>query len=98
MPPGYPVRRAPNATAKSQNHPAANGVARDIAMDTIEQDLRDVYEHLLRKRASEDTALEATLALARDLMPGKDDRAVRETVSRVIAEARVIRAGKPPLS
>jgi hypothetical protein len=34
-------------------------------MDTIEQDLRDEYEHLVRKRASEETVREATLALAR---------------------------------
>lgn len=73
--------------------PVADGVAL-LAMDTINQDLRDVYEHVLSKGASEATALDATLGLARDLMPAKDDYTVRDTVSRVIAEVRIRRA--PP--
>jgi hypothetical protein len=63
-------------------------------MDSIKQDLRDVYEHVLSTGASEATALDATLGLARDLMAAKDDYTVRDTVSRVIAEVRIRRA--PP--
>ncbi|HEX2113766.1 MAG TPA: hypothetical protein VHM01_05120 [Alphaproteobacteria bacterium] len=57
-------------------------------MKSVEQDLRDVYEHLIKKGASQATALEATLALARDLMPGRGDDTIRETVSRLIADVR----------
>jgi hypothetical protein len=66
-------------------------------MSEVEQDLAGVYEYLLGKRASEGMARDATLALARELMPCKDDYAVRETVARAIAGVRLKlrRADKP---
>ena len=54
-------------------------------MDTVENDLWDVYRHLLSKGASPETAREAILALARDRLPQADDYVVRETAARVIA-------------
>jgi hypothetical protein len=38
--------------------------------------------------AAEDTAHEVVVALTRDRMPSADERAIRETVERVIAECR----------
>jgi hypothetical protein len=55
---------------------------------TVESDVADVYALILSKKASEETARTAAMALCRELMPGSDERVVRQTVARAIATVR----------
>jgi hypothetical protein len=55
----------------------------------VENDVADLYELLLRKNASEETARAVAMALYRELMPGSDDPTVREAVARAIATVRI---------
>ena len=52
-------------------------------MNVVEDDLWNVYRFLLRKGASEGTARNALLSIARDKMPEADEHAVTEAALRV---------------
>jgi hypothetical protein len=53
-------------------------------MGVLEGDLWDVYRFLLRKGASEGTARNALLSIARDKMPEADEHAITEAALRVL--------------
>lgn len=57
-------------------------------MGALEGELWDVYRFLLRKGASEGTARDALLSIARDKMPEADEHAITEAASRVLAHFR----------
>ena len=59
---------------------------------TVESDVADMYELLLRKGATEKTAREVAMAFYRQLAPSSDDFAAREAVSRAIATVRIASA------
>jgi len=56
---------------------------------SVENDVADVFALILSKKASEETARAAALALCRELMPRASDLLIRETVARAIATVRV---------
>jgi hypothetical protein len=59
---------------------------------SIQSELANMYELMLRKGASEDTARAVATALCRELVSDNDDVANREGVSRAIATTVIARA------
>jgi hypothetical protein len=67
-------------------------------MNTVKDDIWDVYRDLLSRGVSPRASRDALLAIARDLLSGLSDYAVRETVARMMAEVRLHRTRQEALT
>jgi hypothetical protein len=67
-------------------------------MNTVKDDIWDMYRELLSRGVSPHAGRDALLTIARDLLSGVSDYAVRETVAQMIAAFRVDQARQDALT